>query len=400
MSDKRRTTADLVDRLRQFMLPTARGHEGLRDDSIQIYVEILGGPVLTRDLDMRFGLAVATDARRQLSRWALAFEYNTPTGRTVSAIPPQQAWTARAADFTWTVQITPDLLHELRATGIAAVDTAHQLCLEIATLASRLYVDPGGVGVSRRTALKSADQIAVALSQLFHVAQSHVIAMSKGPRLPHLAIIWEAIERRLIAKELRYTRLVQIDELLAHGLAIVRRDVMRAGVQLRVGSSTSVNATFYIVDGSTMLVHESLERGQIVTQRRALNGSAQKLDRALKKSADALDIVDVLQARATDLVGRASRIGNDESLLLQRKIANGRFALPPDGWTPTRVGSAERRLRHGRLVAQSDDGVWLPNYNVSFESGIAELEAGTIPAQRDVCPSCWCVSDLCYCDST
>ncbi len=367
-----------------------RPPSALSEVAIEVYLLTLGGVCLTKDLDERFGRPQVSLARRQLTAWQLVLDYRTRSGRALVALPPVPAWTARAADFTWTVHATPDLLHDLDDTGNPVVDTARDVCRDIGALAARLWAVEAGPSLHHRTSLAEGGRIAAALALLFDQADSEVLAMSRGPRLPQLALLWEVIERRLLGEGFVYRRLVTMDELVEHGLAIVRRDVLKAGVELSAGRRELVNATYYVFDYDVVLRHEE-EIGEISTHGREVKGLRHKHETAWTEAVPALVVVAHLQERANRLHERARVLGPDATFVLDRRVAYGKFALKRAGWSDERLQAAEASLEESGLVRRTAEGRVLPNYDVQLD----EID-GSIDTE-DFCDTCWCTVRSCIC---
>ena len=389
---KRDASAALREALQGFQLEASRWQQpsDLSDVAIEIYLLTLKNVCLTKDLDRHFGRAEVEVARRELGAWQLVLDYRTTAGRALAALPPVPAWTARAADFTWTIQSTPELLHELDDTGHPVVDIARDVCREIGALASTLWTVESGPSLRHRTALSNGGRVAAALSLLFDQADSEVLAMSRGPRLPQLALVWEAIERRLLENGFVYRRLVTIEELVEHGLAIVRRDVLKAGVDLRVGGDQAVDATFYVFDRDVAVRHGEAG-GEIATYGREVNGLRQKHESACTKALPALVVVGSLQNRANQLRERASSLGPDATFALERRVANGRFAVKHMEWSDDRFRLAETALESAGLLRRTAEGRVLPSYDIQFEDVEESVDV------EEVCDRCWCPESSCVC---
>lgn len=386
------SAAALREALRGFQLEASRWQQpsDLSDAAIEIYLLTLQSVCLTKDLDRRFGTARVEVARRELAAWQLVLDYRTSAGRALAALPPVSAWTARAADFTWTIQATPKLLHELDDTGNPIVDIARDVCREIGALASSLWSVGSGPSMRHRTTLSNGGRVAAALSLLFDQADREVLAMSRGPRLPQLALVWEAIERRLLEEGFLYRRLVTIEELVEHGLAIIRRDVLKAGVDLRVGGDRSVDATFYVFDRDVAVRHGA-DGGEITTYGREVNGLRQKHEAACTKALPALVVVGCLQVRANQLQERANTLGPDATFALERRVANGKFAVKHAGWSDERFRLAEAALETAGLLRRTAEGRVLPNYGILFEEVEESFE------EEEICDRCWCPGSSCVC---
>lgn len=59
------------------------------------------------------------------------------------------------------------------------------------------------------------------------------MAVSKSPRLPQVASFWATLSDRL-AGGVTYRRVVDLDEIIDHGLTLVQRDIEDQGIDLRV----------------------------------------------------------------------------------------------------------------------------------------------------------------------
>lgn len=382
----------LRSRLLRFTIGTSSSRDvpRLSELAVEIYIAALSDELPVSELGA-FGTPEAVSvARRELSDWQLVVEFKTGEGRKLVALPPTPTWKARSASFAWTVQDTPELLQELADTGDPIVDIARSLCNEIGELAEHLYATNSARRFRSRTKLKSGTQTIAALSQLFADASGEVLAMSIGPRLPQLALLWEVIERRLLRGELAYQRLVTVDEVIEHGLAIVRRDVRQVGVDLRVGDTDVVNATYYIFDREVLL-HQEGEGAGTTAYKREVNGYVQKHSAAVARSAGALAVVAALQKHSLRLRSKARQLGGDAEYLLNRRIANGKFALRRKGWSDEHLHELEGELVSTGLLIRTKSGFLLPNYRTNEETLRESI------SDEPVCTTCWCPPSMCIC---
>ena len=90
-------------------------------------------------------------------------------------------------------------------------------------------------------------------------ARQTIVAVSKSPRLPQVASFWATLTDRLGAG-VTYRRVVDLDEVIAHGLKIVRRDIEEHGIDVMVLERDRIHQKFYVVDGSFLAVFHSQEQ--------------------------------------------------------------------------------------------------------------------------------------------
>src|SRR5204863_7912607 len=97
-------------------------------------------------------------------------------------------------------------------------------CDEIAEVAGRLYRPHAAALVHREWDAATEEEFARLICELIAHARTSVLAVSTSPRLPQVASFWATLTER-IGAGVSYRRIVDLDEVIDHGLTLVKRDI-------------------------------------------------------------------------------------------------------------------------------------------------------------------------------
>jgi len=195
-------------------------------------------------------------------------------------------------------------------------------------------------------------QLAQLVCEIVSTARHEVLAVSKSPRLPQVSAFWTVLTGRLSAG-VHYHRVVDLDEVIAHGLRIVERDLREWHIDLRVLERDRIRHKFYVVDDRLVAVFHESDR-----PRRDVRGVG-RISRkhwTVLKYAGRFPFYSRLAIPADFVVSELRRVAN---VALQR--ARDRF-------TPDEMGWLESLIDLGKFSVFHKEAAW-------SEGRLAELEA-------------------------
>lgn len=206
--------------------------------------------------------------------------------------------------------------------------------------------------------------------------------MSTSPRLPHVASFWATLTGRLGAG-VTYRRLVDLDEVIDHGLAIVRRDVEEYGIDLKVLARDRIQHKFYGVDQSLLAVfhdpaapaRESRTGVGRITRRGAIvRRYARRFEQYAAAAVPARTVLDALD-RASGVLPRTAeaRLTAEDLAWVESLVRYGKFSRfhVARGWSGADLRRAEERARGIGVVRRSAEGDIVPAYPVTEEDLLA-----------------------------
>ncbi|MEU4477791.1 hypothetical protein AB0F68_06950 [Micromonospora sp. NPDC023966] len=361
---------------------------GMREVDIDLYVRLVAlGAVRVEEVPVR--------VRRRLVAAGLAGERDG--GTTLYASDPRSSWTSKAAQAVWTQAGKIGPIHNLDTTGVSRVDHLRERCERVSQLADALFVRQGGLPAQHRSATSDPNVLALLTAEAILTAKREIVAVSRTPRLPHVALIWQAITDRMEAG-VSYRRLTDFAELLEHGLAIVRRDIYDVGVRLRVLERERYSGSWFIIDRKYLVVQDDLPLaadwrsigGAVTTEHARVLRYASRFDKLWQEAVDARTVVSLLQREADQLL-EISRSAAPNVLPWVRDIIRaGKFTnhASQQEWSPAMVSDLVQRAQQLRVLTTTSDGHVVPAYP-SGESVIEAARAGADIAAEEPCPVCW-----------
>jgi sugar-specific transcriptional regulator TrmB len=369
---------------------------GIAPPTARLYITLLrGGPERADRLAAAVSLpAYETATRlRQLEAHGLIGSDVDAKQRRYYAKDPDEAWTTIIATLVWSARSTIGPIRALPATNDPDVDRLRRLCDIASAEAKRLYQRRhDSVSRHRVRDAYSSDELASLTCELIAKARREVVAVSAtgSGRLPHVAEFWVALQGRMSAG-VKYRRIVDLQELIDHGLDIVQRDIEEAGVDLRVIEASAIDNNFYVVDKHSLSRHEpgaavAGQRGPTETPvGRVTNNGAiarryhRRFEELYRRSLPGAAVLAELRDSAAELVARArTLVGADEVAYLEDIICMGKFTTFPRDrrWSAARGGAAMRALQDHDLAGMNVHGELVPRYPITE----SELRARTAPA--------------------
>jgi hypothetical protein len=208
------------------------------------------------------------------------------------------------------------------------------------------------------------------------VAQNTILAVSKTPRQRQVSSFWAVLTDR-ISNGVLYHRIVDLDEIIDHGLKIVRRDTQDYKINILVLEQDEIKHKFYIVDDRFLaLFHQddmtnSAERrgvGRITTQRQIIARYQNKFEKYLRSAIPAPFVLNIMEQAANSLVNRASSMLQPvEIAWLKDLVDYGKFSKfhLQENWSNEALARlVQKAILHG-LVSRNYQGDIIPHYLVT-----------------------------------
>jgi len=288
------------------------------------------------------------------------------------AISPSIAWRSLGSELLWR---TTD--------AIPVGDPAPGTCAEIEAVSSRLYRPFAAALAHQEWDAATTDEFAQLICEAMGQARRTILAVSTSPRLPHVASFWATLSDRL-GVGVTYRRVVDLDEVIDHGLGIVKRDIEEHGIDLMVLERDRINHKFYVVDGTFLAVFHAQEQtreggarsgvGRITTRGTILRRYARRFQEYAKVAIPGRFVLRRMETAAEQLLRSASeRLGSQEVAWVESLVHYGKFSRLPvtRGWSKDEQARAEERVIGVGVARHNLDGDVVPAYPVS-EADIRE----------------------------
>lgn len=311
------------------------------------------------------------------------------------AAEPAFAWMAIATDLVWGQRTTLASIRELPTLGDAAAELMRRRCEELAALARDLYTPYSSVRQHRVIDADTWDQFSFLTCELIARANGEVVAVSKSPRSPQLASFWAVLTDRLDHHGVRYRRVADLDEVEAHGLRIINRDMDDHGIDLRVLERERIQHEFYAVDGKFLAVAHQ-PAASSTRQRRGVGRVTNRLDivrrycdrfvQYFMESIPASFVVARLAMAADALIVTARRSLLPYQVSWLRDIVDyGKFSKfhVTEGWSSDKAAMVEETATNVGLVRRNPYGELVPAYGVSEESLRHDYSLAVASAAQD-----------------
>ena len=384
---------------------------GLTTLQADVYVELLEhGAGTTVELSARIKRPASRidDSARRLVKFGVLSERQTGRARTVWYVPhPEIAWKAKAADLVWVRSTTLNRIANLPASKDQATAVLQRRCELIGGLASRVDVGRTSPSSQRMFSTSDPDVLAHLTSEAISEAADQVRAVSRSPRLPHVSLIYQTIQERLAAG-IPYQRIADLQEVIDHGLAVIRRDIYGDGVQLRIVDPAKIARSFYVVDKRYLVLqsadkllepHSASIAGTLIRNAGTITRYRRGFDALWQKAADAKLVVDALQCQADQLLTVATDyLSLAEQNWLDELVRWGQFSsfAAAHGWPESQNDRVTTRAINFGLVEMNLQGRPVPRYD---RDGIDldRLLATELNTVRPPCTGCWEPERRCRC---
>lgn len=293
------------------------------------------------------------------------------------ALDPEVVWNAFIKGTSWKfVNTLTDsdvdiLMSNLPENHRIALQHFRESVDAIRRAAIELYGGTAFVTTHRWREAIDANHMSQVLAESIQQAKSRIRAVSKSPRLPHVALIWESILSR-IKESIPYQRVADLTEIAEHGLDVVRRDVGQVGIDLKVLDTNDIEHKFYLVDKSLVIVfhttglrEDGATIGRITDQSEIISRYQKRFEKYYDNGVPAQFVLDVLSQSGDRLLERADVLGYKSNQIdwLQGLIALGTFCLKDD---PFSYAAVHRALDNG-LVHRGTTGKLIASYDIRMK---------------------------------
>jgi hypothetical protein len=225
--------------------------------AIDLYLTMLQeGPI---DIDQAAGTSSEFPARTKAIEHLLLMHLITfdfvRGHRVLFVIDPEIAWAAHSIDLGWRTQEPSRGDPEERRVEDETRDSA-KLLEDLASRCTQLHrgqTSPHDPFKHKHRDLQDASHFMAWLALAIGSAKDEVVAVEVPPRSSAVAPFWSALRRQMDAG-LRYTRIIGTGEILEHGLDIVRRDITKFKINLRVAPLSELTDAFYLIDGRLLFL--------------------------------------------------------------------------------------------------------------------------------------------------
>lgn len=343
---------------------------GLSETAANTYLRILrAGRLHERDLD-----DVPQKVIEDLILRRLIFFERRPSGRTYFALDPKTAFRTLWDKTLWEAAVTEEELMKLpRAEAVDLLDVRRQ-CRELSKMATSLYSYRRPLTAGQIRIAQDAEELALTLTETIARAQEEVAALSRSPRLPQVAPIWETLCDRM-EDGVVYRRICDLDEIVDHGLHIKRRDMEETGVQLRVLEAEVISRKFYLIDDRYSVIYWPDEAGdgftlvgQVVDNSWLARKYRREFEGAWDEAIAGELVVSILEEAASELVERAGQaLGSQGEEWLQKIVDWGIFARFPDMPEEERRHLEAEALAAGLVEQREEAGnALVPRYGLTM----------------------------------
>ncbi|RME83109.1 MAG: XRE family transcriptional regulator [Caldilineae bacterium] len=314
---------------------------------------------------------VPYEALQELILRRLVFYERQNSGRVYFVLDPATAFRTLWDEVLWQAAVSEEDLLKLPREEAAHLLAVRNTCRELAQMAGALYSFRRPLAAGQIRIAQDAEELALMLAETIARAEKEVVALSRSPRLPQVAPIWETLTDRMAAG-VSYRRICDLDEIVEHGLHIKRRDMEEAGVQLRVLEAEVISRKFYLIDDRYGVIfwpgkagNGFALAGQVVENAWLARKYRREFEVAWEEAIPGELVVDVLAEAAADLLEEAGRVlGPQGRAWLQKIVDWGIFARFPDMPEEERRRVEEAALTAGLVKRQAD--ALIPRYGLTM----------------------------------
>ena len=291
------------------------------------------------------------------------------------AVNPAAAWQALRIDILW-------------KTSDTISPTVVRACADLAAVAGRLYRHHVAALEHRQWDADTPQELAQLVCEIVSTARHEVRAVSKSPHLPHVSTFWTVLTDRLSAG-VRYERVTDLDEIIAHGLRIVERDLREWRIDLRVLEHERIHHKYYVVDDRLVAVFHASDRprhdirgvGRISRKHWTVLKYARRFPEYARLAIPADFLMGELRRVSNVTLQRArDSLARDDVAWLESLIELGKFSVfhKEEGWSWDRLSESEARAGALGLVRRNVQGELVFAYPISE----GQLRAACAHAQR------------------
>ncbi len=293
--------------------------------------------------------------------------YHRLRRRRFYAVAPHVAWRALGSEFLWGT--TGSMPSRGAPPTDATTEARCRACNEIAAVAGRLYRPHTAALAHREWDAATEEEFARLICELIANARTGVLAVSTSPRLPQVAAFWTTLTDR-IGAGVAYRRIVDLDEVIDHGLTFVTRDIEDYGIDLRVLERDRIRHKFYVVDRSFVAVFHGASGagggsgvGRITSRGGILRRYVRRFQQYATIAIPGRVVVQCLERASQELLQTAAaRLTAEEVAWVESLVRYGKFSRfhVSHSWSREEAQRAEGRAIG--LVRRNVDGDPVPAY--------------------------------------
>ncbi|MFO1078009.1 MAG: hypothetical protein U1E73_09845 [Planctomycetota bacterium] len=296
------------------------------------------------------------------------------------ATEPRLAWLALVVDKIWRSQTTLVEVHELETAELPKHAALRELYLQIASEAAIVYQPYDAVRQHRELDVDTIEELSFFTCEAVRHAQREVVAVSRSPRSPQVAQFWTVLTDRLSRHAVQYRRVADLDEVEAHGLTIVRRDITDYRIDLRIIDASVIKDQFYAVDGKVLVVaHKAGQEngrqrrgvGRVTTYLDIVKRYRKRFDAYAMRGIPAAYVVQCL-ARAGEILVARARVDLEPLMVswLTELIEYGKFTTfhVSERWPQDKRRSVEEAAIRAGVARYNPFGELVPFYGVAWDS--------------------------------
>lgn len=312
------------------------------------------------------------------SRGLIGSEYRRLRRRRFYAVAPHLAWRALGSELLWSTTDPGTGGSPSPGTTDPPIEARSGACNEIAAVAGRLYRPHAAALAHQEWDAATEDEFARLICELIAHARTSVLAVSTSPRLPQVASFWATLTDR-IGAGVSYKRIVDLDEIVDHGLQLVKRDIEEYGIDLRVLERDRIHHKFYVVDRSLLAVFHDQPHasgasgrsgvGRITSRGTIVRRYARRFREYASLAIPGRVVVRRMEQAARELLRAAAeaRLTAEEVAWVESLVQYGKFSRfhVSRGWSPEEVRRVEERATGMGLVRRNADGDLVPAYPVT-----------------------------------
>ncbi len=293
------------------------------------------------------------------------------------ATDPAMAWLSLTADLVWEKRNTLNTISNLPETNSPDTEHLRMLCAEISAHAERLYKPQVAALKHRERDAESSEELAQFTCEIIYQARKEIFAVSKTPRQPQVSSFWAVLSSLIENKSIHYHRVVDLEEVIEHGLKIVERDMGTYGIDLCILEQDQIQHTFYLVDKRFLSVlnkssqppdKPELGYGRITNQYQIIARYRKRYERYKEASIPGLFVVNHMRQATEKLLETAnSKLPAIEVLWLKSLVDFGKFSKfhVENGWSVEYQLLVEEKATALGLTRRSADGYLVPIYPTS-----------------------------------
>jgi len=286
---------------------------------------------------------------------------------------PTIAWQALESDLVWDAHNTLEPVRLSPSTGDPKVEEFRNICVQIIELAQPLYKPYVSAVMHRERDAEDEDELMRLTCEIIFEAQKTIHAVSKSPTLPQLSQFWTVLTER-IKRGVSYHRIVDLQEVIDHGLAVKARDMKDYQIDLRILESSLIKQTFYIVDGQYLSVTHQADKsddemrrgmGRITTQNQILRRYKKQFKEYFEQSIPGSFVIEHMREAASQLIQRAvTDFSLEEIQWLESLIDYGHFSKYSDehNWPQAKTEQVQESATMAKLITRNHYGRIVPVY--------------------------------------